>query len=153
MIPCFGLFYFFNIKQIWYTYSPISQEHKIYFFILLFASSGNSNEYNSCYFEWSSLIKPCSITSFNQLKEATKFLLGVPPPILFFSLTPESESAKVSKQKPTRWSLLRVQQLNYHDDTDQGLFLVVSRDFIVLYKNPKQGDRRITQVIKPIRSS
>ena len=51
---------------------------------MLFVSLGNPNEDNSCYFEWSSLTKPCFINSFNQLKEATKTLLGVPPRSLFF---------------------------------------------------------------------
>ena len=119
-------------------------------FILLFAYSGNPNEYNSCYFGWISLTEPCFITLFNQLKEATKILLGVPPPILFFSLNPESESAKVTQRKPTRCSLLSVKHPKYHDDTDQGRFLVVRQDFIVRYKNPKQGDRQITLLINPI---
>ena len=52
-----------------------------------------------------------------------------------------------------RCSLLSVKQLNYHDDTDQGWFLVVRRHFTVLYKNPKRRDRLTTQTIKPIRSS
>ena len=91
---------------------------------------------------------------FNQLKETTKLLLGVPPRSLFLStLTPVSESAKVMQQKPTRCSLLSVKQLNYHDDADQGRFLVVRRDFTVLYKNPKRGDRQITQIINPTQSS
>ena len=121
---------------------------------MLFASSGNPNEDNKFYFECSSLTEPCFITSFNQLKEATKnFARGSPTYLVFVSLTPESESAKITQQKPTRWSLLSVKQLNYHDDTNQGRFLVVRRDFTVRYKNPKQGDRRIMQVIKPIRSS
>ena len=69
------------------------------------------------------------------------------------TLTPESESAKVTRQKPTRCSLLSVKQLNYHDNTDQGRLLIGRRDFTVLYKNPKRGDHQITQIIKPIRSS
>ena len=52
--------------------------------ILLFASLGNPNEDNSCYFEMVSLIEPCFISSFNQLKGATKIFLGVPPRRLFF---------------------------------------------------------------------
>ena len=51
---------------------------------MLFVSLGNPNEDNSFYFEWSSLTKPCFINSFNQLKEATKTLLGVPTSSLFF---------------------------------------------------------------------
>ena len=121
---------------------------------MLFAYSGNPNEGNRCYFEWISITKPFFINSFNQLKETTKTLLGVPPRSLFLSnLTPVSESAKVKYQKTTRCSLLNVEQLNYHNDTDQGRFLVVRRDFTVIYKNPKRGDRKITQIIKPIRSS
>ena len=50
---------------------------------MLFVSLGNPNEDNSFYFEWSSLTKPCFINSFNQLKEATKSLLGVPTSSLF----------------------------------------------------------------------
>ena len=75
--------------------------------------------------------------------------------ILFFlsNLTPESESAKFTRLKRTSCSLLSVEHLKYHDNPDQGRFLVVRQDFTVLYKNPKQGDRQITQVIKPIRSS
>ena len=60
---------------------------------------------------------------------------------------------KFTRQKPTRCSLLSVKQLNYHDDTDQGRFLVGRRNFTILYKNPKRGDRQITQIIKPIQSS
>ena len=40
---------------------------------------------------FSSLIR-LVITSFNQLKEATKILLGVHPTIFFFSFTTETES-------------------------------------------------------------
>ena len=72
--------------------------------------------------------------------------------VFLSNLTPESESAKVTQQKPTRRSLLIVKQLNYHNATDQGRFLVVRRDYTVRYENPKQDDRRITQVIKPIQS-
>ena len=35
-------------------------------------------------------------------------------------------------------------QLNSRYDTDQGRFLVVRKDFTVLYRNPKRGDRQIT---------
>ena len=52
-----------------------------------------------------------------------------------------------------RCSLLSVKQLNYHDNTDQGQFLVGRRNFTVLYNNPKRGDCQITQIIKPIQSS
>ena len=52
--------------------------------ILLISSLGNPNEDNSCYFELSSLTKPCFINLFNQLKEETKILPGVPPRSLFF---------------------------------------------------------------------
>ena len=75
--------------------------------------------------------------------------------MMFFisTLTPVSESANVTQQKTTRCSLISAKQLNYHDNTDHGRFLVVWRDFTECYKNPKQGDRRITQVIKPTQSS
>ena len=69
------------------------------------------------------------------------------------TLTPVSESAKVMRKTPTRCLLISVKQLNYHKDTDQGRLLVVRRDFTVLYKNPKRGDRRIMKIIKPIQSS
>ena len=69
------------------------------------------------------------------------------------TLNPVSQSSTVTQQKTTRCSLLSVKQLNYHDNTEQGQFLVVRRYFTVLYKNPKRGDRRITQIIKPIQSS
>ena len=49
--------------------------------------------------------------------------------------------------------MLSVKQMNYHDDTDQGQLLVVRQDFTVRYKNSKQGDCQIKQVIKPIQSS
>ena len=104
-------------------------------------------------FSWSSNTKPCFINFFNQLKEATKLLLGVPPRSLFFSLTPESESSKVMWQKPMRCSLISFKQVNYHNNTNQVRFLVGRRNFTVLYKNPKRGDRQITQIIKPIQSS
>ena len=50
-------------------------------------------------------------------------------------------------------SLLSVKQLNYHDNTDQGRFLVVRQDFTIHYKNPKRGNRQTTQIIKPIQSN
>ena len=80
---------------------------------------------------------------------------NIPWFIVFFlsTLTLVSESAKVMHQKPMRFSLLIVKQLNFHDNTYQGRFLVVRQYFTVRYKNPTQGDRQITQVIKPIRSS
>ena len=71
---------------------------------------------------------------------------------LLSALTPESESAKVTRLKRTRCSLMSVKQLNYHDDTDQGRFLVGRRTFTVLYKNPKGDNRIIMQIIKPIQS-
>ena len=46
-------------------------------------------------------------------------------------------STKVRHQKPTRCSLINVQQMDHHDDTDQERFLVVRQDFTVRYKNPK----------------
>ena len=69
------------------------------------------------------------------------------------TLTPESESAKVTRQKPTRCSLLSAKQLKYHDYTDKGRFLFGRRRFTVIYKNPKRGDRQITQIIKRTQSS
>ena len=57
------------------------------------------------------------------------------------------------RQKPKRCSLLSNKQMNYHDNTDQGRFLFDRQDFTVLYKNPKRGDCRITQIIKPIQIS
>ena len=75
--------------------------------------------------------------------------------IVFFllTLTPVSESAKVMRQKPTRCSLLIFKQLNYHDNTYQGRFLFGRRNFTILYKNPKRGDRGITRMINRIQSS
>ena len=84
----------------------------------------------------SSLSLVLSLCLTNGRKEATKVLLSVPPPILFFSFAPESESAKVAQQKPTRCSLLSVQQLNYRNNTDQERFSVVRRYFTVRYENP-----------------
>ena len=69
------------------------------------------------------------------------------------TLTPESESAKVTQLKCKRISLLSVKQMNYHDYTEQGWLLVGRQTFNVLYKNPKQGDLRIMQIIEPIQSS
>ena len=97
-----------------------------------------------------SLVSSLCLTNSSKQKI---FCQGFPHLSFSSSLTPESESAKVTHQKPTRCSLLSVKQMKYHDDTDQGQLLVVRRDFTVRYKNPKQGDRRITHVMKPIRSS
>ena len=55
--------------------------------------------------------------------------------VFLSSLTPESESASVTQKKPTRCSLITVQQLNYHDNTDQERFTVVGQYFTVRYEN------------------
>ena len=52
--------------------------------ILLLASLGNPSEDNNYNFERGSLIDIFFINIFNQLKGATKILLGVPPCGLFF---------------------------------------------------------------------
>ena len=84
---------------------------------MIFASLGNPNEDNSCYFEWGSLTKPCFINLFNQLKIATKNLLGVPPRSIFFF----DARIIISKEKAAEtYNVLTAEckNLNYLYDTD-----------------------------------
>ena len=93
---------------------------------MLFASLGNPNEDNICYFEWGYLTKPCFINLFNQLKGATKMFLGVSPRRFFFF----DSRIRISKEYAAEtYKVLtsECQNLNYRYDTDQRRFLVGRR--------------------------
>ena len=134
-------------------YIPISQEHQLYF-ILIFSYSGYPIEDISCCFEYSFLTKPFYYHFVSPTEGSNQNFSRVSPTyILFLFYARIRISTTVKLQKPTRCSLLSVKQLNHCNDIDQEQFSVVRRDFTVLYENPLQSYRRLTQVIKPIRSS
>ena len=95
--------------------------------ILLFASSGHTDEDSSCCFECSFLTKPFCY-HFVSLTDGSNqnFARGYPT-YLFFFYARIRISTNVTHQKPTRCSLLSVKHLNHFNDTDQERFSVVRR--------------------------
>ena len=92
-----------------------------------FAPLGNTNEDNSCYFEWVSLTKPCFINLFNQLKGSTKILLGVPPRSLFYFFGSRIIIIKGYTAETYKVLTSECQKLNSRDNTEQGWFLIRRR--------------------------
>ena len=92
---------------------------------MLFSYLGNTNEYNSCYFERGSLTEPCFINFFNQLNGATKILLGVPPRSLFYFFDYRIKIRKEYVDETYKVLAAECQKLNYRYDKYQVRFLVV----------------------------
>ena len=94
---------------------------------MLFSSLSNKNEGNSCYFERGSLTEPCFINLFNQLKGATKLLLGVPPRSLFFFFDSRIRIIKEYAAETYKVLTAECQKLNSRNDTDQGQLIFRGR--------------------------